>query len=40
MLVCALSDAVESVEVESQREGVGDGVDVGYRDDAGGVVEL
>lgn len=40
VLVRALSDAVEGLEIEGCGEGIGGGVDVGYGDDAGGVVEL
>jgi hypothetical protein len=40
MLVRALRHAVESLEVKYRWQSVLEGVDVRYRDDAGGVIEL
>lgn len=40
MLVCALCDAVELLEVEGGGKSILDRVDVGDWDDTGGVIEL
>ena len=40
VFVCALRDAIEFLEVEGRWQSVLDGIHVGHRDDAGGVIKL